>query len=566
MRLASLLLAFALAASGQVTPAVPAASNAVKADDSGAQKPPEKGHITGKVTNEVTGEPLKKVTVEAYSTEGQDSASITTMTDASGLFHIDEMEPGKYTLHASRNGYVRRSYGDTSGRGNGTVLSIGPGGTVEANFKLTPQSVVTGRIVDEDGEPLANVQLSLSRYQWINGKRMLTPGGGATTNDLGEYRLFGISPGKYFLSATYNPNQFSFGKTTSDTPDVDYPSIYYPGTPDPQGATKLEVPKSGQLNGIDMKLQKTRSFRVTGKVVSSAPGTSKQARVMVQLMPKSQDQSGMWEANRVTQSDSDGKFEFRGVMPGSYELAASSFGRSGDALSRARQEISVAQDNASGVVLKLGTGWELRGSVRVEGDAAPANLNAINFVFADEDSGMMMMSGPPSATPKDDGSVTFKDVGPERYRLRAWNLPEGYYVKSARVGSANMSEGTVDMSTVQGATIEILLSPKGAVAEGMVKNDKDEPVTTGTVVLVPEAAKRSNHELFKQAGLDQYGHYKISGIPPGTYSVYAFQGVEPGIWEDPDYLRTIEKDGVSVKLEESGHETNDLKVIVGSES
>ena len=138
-------------------------------------------------------------------------------------------------------------------------------------------------------------------------------------------------------------------------------------------------------------------------------------------------------------------------------------------------------------------------------------------------------------------------------------------MKSARVGAADVGDRAADFSPFQGGTLEIVLSPKGGVAGGSVKNEKDELVTTGTVVLIPELAKRSNRNLLKQGSLDQYGHYKITGVTPGSYSLYAFQGVEQGIWEDPDYLKTIEKQATDLTIAEGGHETNDLKVIVGEE-
>uniref|UniRef100_UPI0015D77E11 hypothetical protein n=1 Tax=Nevskia soli TaxID=418856 RepID=UPI0015D77E11 len=89
--------------------------------------------------------------------------------------------------------------------------------------------------------------------------------------------------------------------------------------------------------------------------------------------------------------------------------------------------------------------------------------------------------------------------------------------------------------------------------------------TNGTVVLIPDTPNRSSHELYKTATLDQYGHYKITGVTPGSYSLFAFQNVERGIWEDPDYLKNIEKQGVAVSLAEGDQQSNDLKVIIGDE-
>ena len=362
------LCAIATCASAQTTPVdTPGENTPAKPAEASAQKPQEKGHITGQVVNEVTGEPLRKVTVTANTVQGPNRESITATTDAAGKFHVDDLEPGKYNLSAERNGYVRRTFGAKTLQGSGTTLSVGPGGTVEANFKLTPHSVVTGRIVDEDGEAMANVYVHLSRFSWTNGKRTLAPGEGASTNDLGEYRIFGVAPGKYYLSAAYNRNEFQQTRDAGDAAASDYATVYYPGTIDPHSATQIEVPKSDRLSGIDLTMQKVRSYRVRGRIVSAIPGQSKLSHVMV-MLTSSQDSGGTsWETSKMTQTDADGKFTFNGVLPGTYEVNGNTFGQDGTI--SAREQITVSHEPVNGVTLTMAPGWEMKGNVRVEGEA-----------------------------------------------------------------------------------------------------------------------------------------------------------------------------------------------------
>ena len=561
--LTCVLTCASFAQSTPTTDSTDAAASIAKSDLP-AKKPPEKGHITGQIVNEATGEPLRKATITAYLTDGQNGESVEASTDAAGKFHMDELEAGKYMLNASRNGFVGQSYGAKSSNRPGTVLAVSPGGTIEANFKLTPHSVVTGRIVDEDGDAMANVQVHLSRFQWQNGKRMLIPGESGTTNDLGEYRIFGVAPGKYYLSATYNPGQWNQVKTAGDAPDSAYSPVYYPGTTDSSSATRLEVPKSGHLNGVDFTMQKTKSYRISGRVISSVPGQSKPSGIMLTLEPKSEEQGNTWESNKMSHSDPEGKFAFKGVLPGEYQLSGNTFGD--DGVARAHLDVVINHEDLRGVDLILTPGWEMKGTIKVDGDAGGVNLNQIHVMLESEQTGMVFYGPRPHASVRDDGSFTLKDVTGGRYRLRAWSLPEGFYLKSARAGDADLIDKAADFGTLQGAAVEIVISPKGGLVEGSVKDEKGDPVTNGIVVLIPETSKRVNHALFDQASLDQYGHYKMKGITPGTYSLYAFQDVERGIWEDPDFLKTVEKQATDVTIAEGDHKGNDLKVIVGSEN
>ncbi len=565
MRVLLVFLAAILVGQGQTVPpdGEPAKATA-SADASAAKKPPEKGRITGQVVNETAGEPLRKGTVTAFSPEGGNRESLEASTDAAGKYHLDDVTPGKYKVTAARNGFVTTTYGAKGANSEGTVVTVGPGGTAEANFKLTPHSVVTGRIVDEDGEPVAGAQVHLSSFMRSNGKRMLIPGDSGSTNDLGEYRLFGVAPGKYFFSAVYNPRQWNQARVAGDAPAAAYPPTYYPGTTDMRSATRVDVPKGGHLDGIDLALRKARGYRVSGLVRTSVPGQSTPGRNMVMLTPKSDELSNSWEMNSMKPTDAEGRFVFEGVLPGDYEITGNAFG--GDGRASARQEISVGHDNITGIVLNMAPVWEMKGRLRIDGDAPGVNLNQIHLSLESEQQGAIIMGPRPFGVVKDDGSLVFNGVSAERFRLSASDLPEGYYIKQARAGSTDLLERAVDFGTLQGAALDVLISPKGGIVQGSVKNDKDELVTTGTVALVPEATKRGNHALFKQAALDQYGHYKITGITPGSYSLYAFQDVEAGIWEDPDYLKTIEKKATDVTLAEGGHETQDLKVIAGEDN
>src|SRR5436309_3050351 len=166
-------------------------------------KPEDLCSIEGQVLNALTAEPLKRAQITMFKDE---DAGIEhgTATDASGRFIVSDLDPGRYFLSANRNGFAPAQYGTHGANSAGTPLSLTPGQHIrDIVLRLTPHGVIAGRVLDEDGDPVARVQVNVMRYQSFRGKRQLVPRGWSMTDDLGEYRIFGLEAGKYYLSARY---------------------------------------------------------------------------------------------------------------------------------------------------------------------------------------------------------------------------------------------------------------------------------------------------------------------------------------------------------------------------
>jgi hypothetical protein len=158
--------------------------------------------MSGRVVNSVTGEPLRRATIilmRADPTPGEPPLAYTTSSNPEGQFAMKEMEPGRYRLMATRNGFVQFVYGARNPMRPGTTISLAKQQSVtDMELKMTPHAVLVGRIVDEEGEPVPNVPVMLQAYRFLQGRKQLTTaGGGNSTNDLGEYRIFGVAPGTY---------------------------------------------------------------------------------------------------------------------------------------------------------------------------------------------------------------------------------------------------------------------------------------------------------------------------------------------------------------------------------
>src|SRR5439155_1362501 len=178
----------------------------------------------------------KKAVVTLRNAEGSEKANSAT-TDLNGRFRLRDVEPGRYHLEATRNGYARQEYGQRASHDRGTILTLRPGEEPkDISFRLILAAVIAGRVYDEDGEAVAGAEVQALQFQYENGQRKLMPFGRAETNDLGEYRLYGLRPGHYYVSATYNPGRYG-----EAAPEGGYSSLYYPGTDDPSRAAAVEL-------------------------------------------------------------------------------------------------------------------------------------------------------------------------------------------------------------------------------------------------------------------------------------------------------------------------------------
>ena len=167
------------------------------------QKSAETCTLEGHVAGAIKGEPVRKAILLLSQTGVPQGQRYSTTTGSGGSFAMQDIEPGKYRLMVMKGGYAPMQYGSRSSGRAGITLSLDPGQHIrDLVIRLTPQAVISGRVLDEDGDPVPQVSLQLFQYSYSHGKRQHQPSDFAMTNDLGEYRLFDLAPGRYFLSAT----------------------------------------------------------------------------------------------------------------------------------------------------------------------------------------------------------------------------------------------------------------------------------------------------------------------------------------------------------------------------
>ena len=516
---------------------------------------PEKCSLEGRVLRAGSGEPLNKVQLNLFPQGGRDARPRFSTTDDTGRFSFQDVAPGRYQLSATRNGYVRQEYGQRGSSRTGTALILERGQSLrDIVFRLIPHGVIAGRVVDADGEPVSDVHVQVLRSGYARGRRQLTAGAGhATTNDLGEYRIYGLAPGRYCVQATW----FSMGllsrtgpPSVSTTAELHYAPTYFPGTADAAQATPLDLTPGAELRGIDLRLLRVPTVRIRGKVSTTVADLSSSGITVGLHARNSLDASRVFSATGAA----DGTFEIRGVTPGAYYLIAWSV--EGDQRYETSQPLDVGSTNIDGVDLVLAPGVELSGRVRVEGQA---DLTAGDIhVSIEPAEARPEWSG--STRVKEDGSFLVFNLSPGSYRISTWGGPADTYLKSARLGDIDALRG-LDIRPGQPAgQLELVLGANAARVEGVVTDDQNQPLPGVQVWIIPDSRRRAETRLFRGATTDQKGRFLLRSLAPGEYQLFAWEDLEPGAEQDPEVLKQYEEKGKAVSLREGSQESVTMKL------
>lgn len=528
VRRLALLLLWPLA-----SPAQPAAPSALSA-------------IEGRVVNAATGEPVAKASLLLVRTDNDWSHNYSGSSDAAGKFVIRDVEPGTYRLRGTRNGFVTIEYGARNSRKTGAVISLEAGSEVKnIELPLTPHGVITGRVLDADGDPLAGAQVQLLRSEYVNGKKMLATIRPLYTNDLGEYRAFGLDPGTYYLFA----QNWEATTTPLSTAQEQYAPMYYPGALDAAGAAPLPVAAGATVHAADMMLRKMRTLSVKGRVVVELAGASGIPSVSLSRRLGHDDRPAGTFRTPLAKVNAAGEFEIRDITPGPYTVMAS-IGRAGRSYG-GWTAVDVGGANLENVVVTIREDAVVTGRVRVEGDAGPG-LKSPHIRLSAE--------GPMGAFPAgegkiaDDGTFRVETSRPQRLRASILGLPAGFYLKRVRLGDADVTYSEFDLT---GGSLDVLLSPKAATVSG---------VATGaggsTVVLVPQEKERTGIDAYyQQTTADRSGRFTFRSVPPGEYKVFAWEDVEDTAWLDPEFLKPVEDKGERVTVGEGATGSVQLTVI-----
>ena len=521
--------------------------------------------LRGQIMAAESGSPIRRAQVRVTSPDARESRVATT--DGQGRFEIKELPAGRYTMTASKGGFVTLQYGQRRPSESGTPIELGDAQTIDKIAIALPRgSVLGGRVTDEFGEPVANASVTAWRYAYQAGARRLMPAPGAntrdTTDDQGTYRLFGLPPGEYYVSATLR----SGGPEVTDPmgEPSGYAATYYPGTINIAEAQRVTLAVSQENTGVHFGLIATRLVRVSGQVIMSDGGPAQNGNVMLVPMSSSGGRAMIMQqggaGNRIGQ---DGTFRLPNVAPGRYQLQSRAI--TNQTFELARMDLMVGAENVEGITLVTAPGANITGSVVSDtGEAFDFRASQLQVSARPASPETIGPGQGPGGGGRVGDDFTFMIRNVSDAVLIRTSTPQGWLLKSVSANGQDITDTPMEFppgQTVSG--VQVVMTKKIANLSGTITDSRGNPALDATVVVFPANEKLWTFQsrFIRAARPDQDGRYRISPLPsPEHYLVVAVQGLEDGQAGDPDFLASVRDAATKFDLAEGETKAVDVKL------
>lgn len=503
---------------------------------SSSQTPEKRYTLTGTVVNSVTGEPIRRVYITMF---GRQQAS--AMTDADGHFEFGDLPSGQVSFQAQKPGF----FGDQQirQRMNPVQFQVGPDSS-SITLKLVPESVITGRIMDSDGFPIFHMPVRAMVQKISNGRREWQMAKSDGTDVNGEFRLWGLQPGNYYLVAGPGRRPAMVTAAGDDVLETGFPEEVYPAGADGKSSVGHKL-APGQQMQVNFSMRPERFFSISGSLSGLPPG----GRGGVFLVSNSPAFEGTIGAPVDPET---GIFQFPRVPRGDYIVRAQ-LGE-GENMLTASLPLSV-KSNINGLQVPLQPMLNIPVKVRIERtkntkiDEPPLAARGISVqLLSHEQNSPGAFSMPEN--PRDPAStLLLRNVSPGRYRAQinaGFGGSSPLYVASARHGNTDLLTEEVTINGGGTDSIDLVLRDDGPTLK--LKLHSDDEVGLAVVLFVPEKGEpfmtqmamtnAANRQRMQSGvpgatslskGSDGERDFRI--LRPGQYTVLAFDDVN-----DLEYL------------------------------
>jgi hypothetical protein len=569
--------------------------------------PAQTASLDGTAVFQASGQPLSKVYIDLRGTTW-----LSTTTEEDGKFYFPNVQPGQYHLYARREGYALAEYGQrwTGGPGQLITLTAGqPVSNIQIGLALT--AVISGRISDLNGNPVTGARVRAMKTSIQENRRTLKVFQEAITNELGEYRLFWMAPGRYYVSAVVQPWQVnnqvvnnpsapvgdmtnaglsasrSVSRPETTKPlgtgaadDEIYIPIYFPRSIDGEQGAPIDLQPGMEFRNVDISVAPVRTYHVRGRLTnlptpSAAPQGGGGApplppvlggfggrggagggagNIQVRLTPDNWFGSVYTAAANAT----TGEFDFPKVVTGGYTLYTFIDGTT------TRMPVEVRNGDIDSLTMSLVTGVSLPVKITLDGEP-PKNLPDVSSLQ------IMLYRDPtlinaPAMNASARGSAPIPNLSPGNYRIYVTPLltpitgtdpltpPANWqsaYVRSIRLDDVDVLNGGLHYEPKPDQLLDVVIGTNPGVLEGQVLNEGRQPIPSAAVVLFADspAVRITRTDMFRVSSTDRSGRFEIKGLAPGDYKVFAWEGLDKDAWLDPDFVRN-ESRGQSVHIEE----------------
>ena len=555
-------------------PQIPPRDGAVAAVPTGT------GGIRGRVMAADTNTPLRRAQVRISGP--QPGLQQTASTDADGRYEFAKLPASRYTITVTRTGYVTLQFGQQRPFEPGKPLNLAEGEVAQKiDFALPRGGVIMGRIVDDMGEPVAGVRVEAQRYQYLpGGQRRLTSAGnsgipfGFVTDDLGQYRVYGLMPGSYVVSASPQiigaVSMMAAVGTTNSSGDDGYTTTYFPGTANVDDVQTITV-GVGQEANASFTLVSAKMSRVSG-IVRNSQGNPV-ARAQLSLVTRN-GTGGTVSMGGTTQAD--GSFSISNVTPGEHSIDIRPLGLGGVSVNGMPQgseefasvTFTATGQDITGLVITTGLGATISGSVVFDGPK-PSQLAGLRVSPTSADPATPVFFGSPLDNGVVDeaghfqirganGRILFRTTGVQGPPLPGW------FLKSVTLNGVDITDTPFEAKPSAEITgLEVTMTDKQTSLSGTVKNVRGEMLNDFVVVILPVVAREGSAatRFTRTVRPDQQGRYEIKGLPPTDYVAVAVESLEQGGEWNPAFQEHMRPRAKTFRLTEGQSSTLDLPLM-----
>ena len=500
--------------------------------------PVRTGQLSGRVIAADTGAPVRSADIRLMGLKPDLSPRIAT-TDDEGRFLLSDVTVGQYTLTVSKAGFVRQSFGLK--KDGPSAFEVTPGQPIElGDLALRRGGVITGRVLDVAGDPLADVTVQAWRLTYMtpaSGRVMSTRS--FPTNDRGEFRLYGLQPGRYFVSASLG------------APGMAEAPTFYPGTSTTADALAIDVKAGQESSGVSIQLVPNPYGAVAGTVTDSKGGPYTGA--VVGLISARTDGVSLNSVQLTAIPDSTGRFKIVNVSPGDYRVEVLSrawlekIGQTGTGIGTdglgevASIPVTVMSGRTEEVAVQAGPGFRVRGQVFIDGAlASGATATAIRVAAYSPSTTISGTGAPAGAEVLPDGSFVLTGVQGERF-FRVEKLPGNVHFHRAMAAGLDATERGFKV-TADVTGVEIHLTTRPARIEGTVRDAAGAPIRDGSIVVF--STQRADWMMpgslrYHTARSNAEGAFMLASIPAGSYLAALVPAEDRDRWADPEYLESL---------------------------
>lgn len=517
------------------------------------QEPNQPARITGRVVAAETGRPLMGAVVEL---RGSQSA----MTNADGRFELSERRVGTYTLLASKAGYVPSVFGGAANQAS--QVEVLAGKRIDCgDIRLQRGSVISGRLMDDYGEPIEGANVVALRIEFSQpGTRSWQTIKQVPTNDLGEYRIHGLLPGRYYVSALRSPLP----------PELNLPAAAQAASISTGGSVAsarqhsepivVDTVQGGETGGMNLTLNRTRQVRVAGSVVDSRGQPAVSASVTLR---QAQSVGSPLDGGGAQARAKGGEFAFTNVPVGEYRLTVSAdFVRDNPVPPGGRvtammvhesasMSISITEDISSLTVHTTQAKASPAITGRVFIDGAPAETatrlrmvilpSGQHSMVPRESAAGSIISTFPAGRPAPGGRLLIPSAAAGVIVLRHAGSPE-LSLKSVMAHGLDVTDGFDVTQSAGGINVDVHLTAQGPVLKGVVKDTDGALAAARDVVLFSVDRASWTVPLSRRVATvqtDDKGAFQASSLPAGQYLAVALADLDRAMWADPDRLERL---------------------------